>query len=68
MSNLPFVFQEPAFFDEVEGLILQRANETKQSVDTEEEEVDHERITAIKRLLYKTFKVTNRDGLRVADL
>jgi hypothetical protein len=39
------------------------SNETE-----EEEEIDRERIAAIKRLLYKTFKVTNQAGLRVADL
>lgn len=59
----------PAFFDAIEGLILTKANDTKLSFETEEEEeIDRERIAAIKRLLYKTFKVTNQAGLRVADL
>ena len=48
---------------------MAKANDTKLSNETEEEEeIDRERIAAIKRLLYKTFKVTNQAGLRVADL
>ena len=38
------------------------------STEEDEEELDEERISAIKKLLYKTFKVSNRQGMRVKDL
>jgi hypothetical protein len=43
------------------------AGRENNSENEEEEAIDSERIRAIKRLLFKTFKVPNQEGMRISD-
>jgi hypothetical protein len=36
--------------------------------DDEDEDLDEERIREIKKLLFKTFKVVNAEGMRVSEI
>lgn len=43
------------------------AGRENNSENEEEEAMDSERVRAIKRLLFKTFKVPNQEGMRIPD-
>lgn len=65
----------PAFFDGVESAILPtrrspsgEEGHVNSTEEDDEEEVDYERAREIKRLLFKTFKLANADGMRVSEL